>query len=1245
MRLLLTMTLASFAAEFLVMALIAVLPPLQFLPEALLDAALLTLLVLPVLYFFAFRPLVSQLIERMRAEEALQRLNDGLEAMVATRTCELARANDSLRAEVADRKRTEEALRSSERRYRRLFEQSLLGVYRSTVDGRLLDCNDAFVRVYGYESRTEMLALPADSLYPEPADREAFVASLPCDGSTIVCESVGERKDGTRIWLLESTGLVPDEDGALTQIEGALFDITERKAIEDERERLLLQVENESRLVQELATSLQGQRDLLQAVMENTRAHLAYLDPEFNFVLVNAAYARGCGLAAKELVGKNHFELFPDAENRLIFEQVRDSGESVEFRAKPFVFADQPERGVTYWDWTLAPVKDRSGAVQGLVLSLMNVTDVIRAQQALRESERNYRQLVERAQEGIWVRGVDGTTSFANQAMARMLGYSVDEMVGRPVIEFLEHPDPTAIEEVVERRKRGVGEQFEYEFRRRDGSVMTAWVSASPIYDAQGTWAGSMGLVTDITERRRAEEALRRAHDELEARVRERTAELADANAALSAELAERLRAEAALRESEALFRTVLELAPVGVWIVDRHGRVQSGNQAAQQIWAGARFVGPEEYGVYKAWQVDTGRPLPPDQWAAARALAEARPVVAQVVEIEAFDGARKVLSNSAVPLVAADGRVTGAIVVNEDITERVTAERELRRYADEQRALYEITAAASTLLEPESLLGTVLDTVLPAVGADAGWVTLVGPDPAGPPRVPAFKGVAPAFARAEEACPLRECSVCWSRLHEGGSSPRPRLMSACERLPSDVLDTSGILEHVGVALKAGDRMIGVLNVGWRRPHDYSDAERSLLSAIGAQIAIALENAVLFQAEQHARRTSETLRLASLALSGTLDVNVVIASLLDSLRELVPFDRARVILRETDGRLSVRAAATPGGAARVGSHAPPRFDPDSNPVISTLLAEGRGLVIPDIRDHPDWGRRTKPGHDRSWMGVPLIAGNQVIGILSLGKQEPGFFADEHLRLTQALAAPAALAIQNAGLFEQVQAGRSQLRTLSRQLVEVQETERRTVSRELHDEAGQALTSLMIGLRLLEREAGRRVALRARIAELKRVADGVQEGLHRLATNLRPASLDHLGLVAALRQYVDGLNAAGGPTFEFEATGSERWRLAGDVETAFYRIAQEAATNAVRHAGASRVVIRLERSSRRARLAVADDGKGFCPGEAATTERLGLIGMRERAEALGGQFVIESARGRGTTVTVEVPRVHPHRHRR
>lgn len=126
------------------------------------------------------------------------------------------------------------------------------------------------------------------------------------------------------------------------------------------------------------ARQLVTERGVLQAIMENTETCLAYLDTEFNFVAVNSAYARGSGHEANELIGKGHFELFPNEENEAIFRRARDSGEAAECRAKPFEFPGQPWRGITYWDWSLSPVKDDSGALQGFAFSLRDVTHSVR---------------------------------------------------------------------------------------------------------------------------------------------------------------------------------------------------------------------------------------------------------------------------------------------------------------------------------------------------------------------------------------------------------------------------------------------------------------------------------------------------------------------------------------------------------------------------------------------------------------------------------------------------------------------------------------------------------------------------------------------------------------------------------------------------------------------------------------------------------------------------------------------------
>jgi PAS domain S-box-containing protein len=135
--------------------------------------------------------------------------------------------------------------------------------------------------------------------------------------------------------------------------------------------------------IEALAEAIGRERNVLDTVLENTFAELAYLDRDFDFVMVNSAYAEGSGHPREELIGRYHFDLFPNDENVAIFEQVRDTGQAVSFHAKPFEYADQPERGTTYWDWTLVPVKDAEGGVQGLVFSLMDVTEQERARLAV----------------------------------------------------------------------------------------------------------------------------------------------------------------------------------------------------------------------------------------------------------------------------------------------------------------------------------------------------------------------------------------------------------------------------------------------------------------------------------------------------------------------------------------------------------------------------------------------------------------------------------------------------------------------------------------------------------------------------------------------------------------------------------------------------------------------------------------------------------------------------------------------
>lgn len=127
---------------------------------------------------------------------------------------------------------------------------------------------------------------------------------------------------------------------------------------------------------------------LLEAIVENAQGQMAYLDRNFRFIQVNSAYVEGCGHTREELIGRNHFDLFPNAENQAIFERARETGEEVEFHEKPFVYVDQPERGVTYWNWRLVPLKGEDGPVEGLVFTLTDMTEYVRTREQLVAAER-----------------------------------------------------------------------------------------------------------------------------------------------------------------------------------------------------------------------------------------------------------------------------------------------------------------------------------------------------------------------------------------------------------------------------------------------------------------------------------------------------------------------------------------------------------------------------------------------------------------------------------------------------------------------------------------------------------------------------------------------------------------------------------------------------------------------------------------------------------------------------------------
>ena len=209
-----------------------------------------------------------------------------------------------------------------------------------------------------------------------------------------------------------------------------------------------------------------------------------------------------------------------------------------------------------------------------------------------------------------------------------------------------------------------------------------------------------------------------------------------------------------------------------------------------------------------------------------------------------------------------------------------------------------------------------------------------------------------------------------------------------------------------------------------------------------------------------------------------------------------------------------------------------------------------------------------------------------------------------------------------------------LRAMSLRLVEVQEKERRFVAHELHDQLGQTLTGLKLVLEMSLKPTNPSQA--ESFAEALRLIDDLMERIRRLSVDLRPHMLDDLGLLPALEWHFRRFGKQTGIQVQLKRTATFH-RLPPPIETAAYRIVQEALTNVARHSGAKEADVRLWAGDERLRVQVEDRGKGFQPEQAlAARNSTGLAGMRERAELLGGEFTLESSPGSGTLITVELP---------
>jgi signal transduction histidine kinase len=406
---------------------------------------------------------------------------------------------------------------------------------------------------------------------------------------------------------------------------------------------------------------------------------------------------------------------------------------------------------------------------------------------------------------------------------------------------------------------------------------------------------------------------------------------------------------------------------------------------------------------------------------------------------------------------------------------------------------------------------------------------------------------------------------------------------------------------------------------------DFTDDDEELIGLLAAQAAVAIENARLYESATRWSRQLEILHETVRSIVDETDVARLLTLVCERLRGLI---RARLVLGilPTESGDALRVIAADGEDAILTAKLIGHEFRQNRTKVGRVLERQQSARIDSLLDDPDVDQsETRSLGARTGLYVPLVARGRALGVIAVhDKDSPsGRFTDGDLRVAEIFAGRTAVAL---ALSERV------ARDTVRRVVAAQEEERRRLALELHDETGQALTSILLGLKAIGAAETKEDAGRAE-AEVRALVVQALQDVRALAVELRPSALDDFGLGSAVERLAQTFGERSGIRTTVETHLEERLRP--EVETTLYRVVQEALSNVVKHAAAEHVSIVITQRGAGVAATVDDDGAGF-DESTVRADALGLTGMRERLDLVGGTLEIESAPGRGTTVAAQVP---------
>ena len=1152
------------------------------------------------------------------------------------------------RQRIAELEAVETERKRAEERFRSTFENTTIGLYRTTPDGRILMANPALVRMLGYSSFEELAQQNLKESGYEPGYlRSAFKQRIESEEQIIGLEAGWLKRDGGTVFVRESARAIRDEAGNTLYYVGTVEDITEWVRTEEalrqrSRELALLHRAGQAfsstlNLDQVLITVLEEVRQLLDVVA----CSVWLTDPQTDELVCQqvigpqSEIVRGWRLAPGEglagwVVQSGKSLIVPDT--RADERHFKGVDEQTGLKLRSILSVPLRVKQVVIGVLQVVDGKvNRFGAIDARLMEPLAAAAAVAIENARLYQETDWlrtfnENIVRDMEEGILLEDATGHITFVNPRTAELLGYTAEELMGRHYTTIVAPEYVAQAEEETTKRFQGIASRYEMVLLTKGGERVPVIVSARPLFDeipGQGgaeRFSGVLTVFTDITERKRAEEALREAGER---------------------------------------YRAIFEQAANSILLIDAQtGALVEFNDRAHESLGYTR----QEFQKLKIPDFE---------------IIESTEEVARHLEKIVKEGAdtfetkhrtkdgeiRDILVSSRA--ISIRGRDFAQNILR-DITERVRAEEALEQRVAQLALLNDIGEKIAAVLELDSVLDRAAHLVQESFGYHhVALFTL--DDRRGElvmrARAGAFTHLFPPDHRLE----LDQGMVGWVGRH--GQSLLVNDVNAEPRYVNLYPDMIPTRSELSVPIRVAGEVVGVLDVQSPQPNAFDEKDVMVIETLADQMAVAIENARLFEAEQRKRQEAEALREASLVLGSTLDVSQMLDQLLEQIGRVIPYDSANVILIE-EGTARVAHQRWYEQFGTVAAAAALHLPVEQIPNLRRMLNTHRPHIIPDTGSDPGWVYLETSPWVRAWAGAPIVVRGEVIGFFSLNSKTQGSYALEQAELLSAFATDAALAIENAQLFTEVQRHADELeqrvaertRELAEAYEQLKELDRlkskfvTDVSHELRTPAA----NIKLYLHLLQRGKPEKRSHYLAITndQVNRLTSLIEDILDLSRLDMAEIKVEFAAV--DLNAVVEQVVAAHRPRAEaasLELTFEPKVALPPVLgeHNQLSRVVANLVGNAVNYtpAGQVRVSTHLDKERQRACLEVQDTGRGieeedlahiferFYRGREVGSSAipgtgLGLAVVKEIVELHGGTIKVESQVGQGSTFTVWLP---------